>query len=168
MDQGEDADEYEPIEEPDYVEEEDEEMIPAQNDPGDAENDNEVSALIAAAEALTVTSRKLAGLVQSRGYCQNADAKGKGKTGDKGKGKGGKSKGKGKGKTSPEGKPSTKKGSGKNTSSADRQGRLRGSLCLGCGAAGHWIRDCPHVTTFQLPQPTLSLIPKGFPCPKVG
>ncbi|CAE7420471.1 luxQ, partial [Symbiodinium microadriaticum] len=169
VDQGEDADEYEPIEEPDYPEEEDDEMIPDQNDQAGAEDDNEVSALIAAAEALTVTSRKLAGLVQSRGYYQNADAKGKGKSGDKGKGKGGKlggkSKGKGKGKPSSKG-PSSKKGSGKSANSAsDRQGRLRGSLCLGCGAADHWIRDCPHVTTFQAQVATadLELDPEGMP-----
>ena len=36
---------------------------------------------------------------------------------------------------------------GKN--SAERQARLKGSVCLGCGSPDHWIRDCPNVTTYQ-------------------
>ena len=67
--------------------------------------DQEANALIAAAEALTVTSRKLATIAQARGF-YNTDNKGKGKKGiGKHKGKG-KSKGKGKGLKGPSSKGS--------------------------------------------------------------
>ena len=108
-------------------------------------------------QAPTVTSKRLAGLVQPRGYYQT---EGKGKKG-RGKGKG-KSQGKGRGKSlprsagsasgKPSGKASGKKGAptiGKGKSrSVDpvHQQRLQGSLCLGCGSADHWLKDCPSYT----------------------
>ena len=104
-----------------------------------------LSDLAAVAQALTVTSKKLANLVQARGY-YNADAKGgkskgKGKSNSKGKGKSkhaarapGKASGKGSGKSS--------KGKSKGDLSVQQQ-RIQGSLCLGCGSSKHWLRDCP-------------------------
>ena len=107
--------------------------------------------LLAATEALTVTSKKLAGLY--------TDGKGKGKgkakpADKKGKGKGGKTKSQGtpkgpSGKGNGNGNGKGKKGPGKMPPTAERQQRLQGALCLGCGASNHWIRDCPHVTLFQ-------------------
>ncbi|CAE7226683.1 unnamed protein product [Symbiodinium sp. CCMP2592] len=149
--QGEDF-EYEPNHEEEGNEDDDEELI--REEAGDSQPTEEVpedmSALLAAAEALTVTSKKLAGLVQSRGFYVQGKGKGKspGKSGGK---KGGKSKGKGSpsGKGHPKGKASGKKGKpggAGGAAGADRQNRLKGSLCLGCGASDHWIRDCPHVT----------------------
>ncbi|CAE7457471.1 unnamed protein product, partial [Symbiodinium necroappetens] len=104
--------------------------------------------LAEAAQALTVTSKKLAGLAQARGFYQpkgassTSSGKGKGKKGSfpsgKGKGKHGKSGNKGVGK-------SKGKGKGKlDAQSALQQQRLQGSLCLGCGSADHWLRDCPN------------------------
>ncbi|CAE7250405.1 TY5A [Symbiodinium natans] len=51
------------------------------------------------------------------------------------------------------------------THGADRQTRLRGSLCLGCGASDHWIRECPHVSNFQaqIASADLELDPEGVP-----
>ncbi|CAE7353272.1 GIP [Symbiodinium sp. CCMP2592] len=169
--QGEEIDEYEPNEEPDYQDDEEEELVPETENVAPAGDDGEVSALIAAAEALTVTSRKLAGLVQSRGYYQSGDGKGKGKPpGDKGKGKSSRAKGKGRGKSqgksTDKGKNSSKgKNSGKGGNSAERQQRLRGSLCMGCGAADHWIRDCPNVSMHQAHIATadVQLDPEGIP-----
>ena len=78
-----------------------------------------------------------------------------GKAGSKGKtGKGGKSKGKGKssgrgmnaGKAKGKGKQSAG-GKGKSENSAVQQQRLKGSLCLGCGSADHWLKDCPSYNT---------------------
>ncbi|CAE7400538.1 GIP [Symbiodinium sp. CCMP2456] len=110
-------------------------------------SDSVGNALAEAAQALTVTSKKLAGLAQSRGFYQTKGApsssgKGKGKTGSpssgKGKGKHGKPGSKGIGK-------SKGKGRGKlDAQSALQQQRLQGSLCLGCGSADHWLRDCPN------------------------
>ncbi|CAE7864917.1 unnamed protein product, partial [Symbiodinium necroappetens] len=108
-------------------------------------SDSVGNALAEAAQALTVTSKKLAGLAQSRGFYQT-----KGVPASSGKGKKGfPSSGKGKGK---QGKPGTKgsgkskgKGRGKlDAQSALQQQRLQGSLCLGCGSADHWLRDCPN------------------------
>ena len=166
-------------EEPDALtenaDEEEDELIPVDEgeeleiyeEPGSLDS---AALLASAVEALTVTSKKLASLAQSRGYYGNSDAKSKGK-GDKGKSKGGKSKsqGKGKGAGGPKGKGSGKKGGGKAakgmTHGADRQTRLRGSLCLGCGASDHWIRECPHVSNFQaqIASADLELDPEGVP-----
>ncbi|CAE7400233.1 FMN2 [Symbiodinium sp. KB8] len=168
--QAEEAEENEPNAEMEYQEDEDEEMIPEVETYTEDVPDGEVSALLAAAEALTVTSKKLAGLVQSRGYYQNHDNKGKGKSGDKGKGKFKGKKGKGKGKiSSSKGKVSSK-GTGKGAGSADRQSRLRGSLCLGCGSSDHWIRDCPHVNTYQaqVASADVELDPEGTPVVNVS
>ena len=107
--------------------------------------DQDYEDLLAAAQALTVTSKKLAQMVQARGYYQT-DAKGK-----KGKGKG-KAKGKGRsskglssktgGKTNQTRSSKGASGKGK-TDPVLQQQRLKGSLCLGCGAADHWLKDCP-------------------------
>ncbi|CAE7560935.1 GIP [Symbiodinium sp. CCMP2456] len=101
-------------------------------------------------QALTVTSKRLAGLVQARGYYQTEGKGKKGKGKSKGRGKGrGKPGGKASGKSFPSfGKASGKKGSGfkgkaKTTDPAVHQQRLQGSLCLGCGASDHWLKDCP-------------------------
>ena len=114
-------------------------------------------------QALTATSKKLASSVQSRGYYNHA-AKGKNKgntSSSKGKDKGqvkksvsfgsapGKSqfnpsKGKGKG---PMGKTTGKGLSGQLTT-VQRQ-RLDSSLCIGCGAADHWLQDCPNISQHQ-------------------
>ena len=91
------------------------------------------------------------GLAQSRGYYQVDANKGKGKGKSKGIGKqrpkGGAGKGKGASKGTRKGK--SKKGTGKSIGLVNKQARLRGSLCLGCGSADHWIKDCPHVSSFQ-------------------
>ena len=114
-------------------------------------------------QALTATSKRLASAVQSRGYYTTA-AKGKNKgtiSGGKGKDKGqakksvsfsqipGKNqmnlnKGKGKGVTGK----TTGKGLGSQLTTVQRQ-RLESSLCIGCGAADHWLRDCPNVSQHQ-------------------
>ncbi|CAE7255028.1 PSMC3, partial [Symbiodinium sp. CCMP2456] len=150
-------------------EDEDEELVPefAEDQYGNEEAPEDVSALLAAAEALTVTSKKLAGLVQSRGFYVEGRGKGfpsgkaGGKKGGKGKTKSQQGRGKSKGKDF--------KGKGKGVSSGksngDRQMRLKGSLCLGCGASDHWIRDCPHVTQFQaqMASAEMELDPEGAP-----
>ncbi|OLP93808.1 hypothetical protein AK812_SmicGene24243 [Symbiodinium microadriaticum] len=103
-------------------------------------------------QSLTVTSKRLASLVQARGYYQT-DGKGKGK-GKKGFGKSkGKSKSKGKGRGKPSssfgtgsgkaGKSSGGKGGKPRMPDAVHQQRLQGSLCLGCGSPDHWLKDCP-------------------------
>ena len=169
-DQGEDHENAEPNNDEEYGDGEEEELIPeeAVQEFDNAETPEDVSALLAAAEALTVTSKKLAGLVQSRGFYVDGKGKGSpfGKSGGKAGGKSG-AKGKGKGKTRPargKGKGTDAKGKGK-SGGADRQVRLKGSLCLGCGAADHWIRDCPHVTQFQaqLASADVELDPEGAP-----
>ena len=167
--QAEEAEENEPNAELDYQEDEEEEMIPETEAYPEDVPDGEVSALLAAAEALTVTSRKLAGLVQSRGYYQNPEGKGKGKSGDKGKGKSKSKKGKGKGKGAAKGK-TMNKGAAKGAGSADQQNRLRGSLCLGCGSSDHWLRDCPHVNTYQaqVASADVELDPEGIPLMNVS
>ncbi|CAE7889819.1 RE1 [Symbiodinium microadriaticum] len=109
--------------------------------------DDEWNSLV---QSLTVTSKRLAGLAQARGYYQT-DGKGKkGKGKGKGRGKGrGKSGGKSSGKPSSSfGKAAGKKGPGpkgknKHLDPAVQQQRLQGSLCLGCGASDHWLKDCP-------------------------
>ena len=112
--------------------------------------------------ALTVTSRRLAELTQSRGYYNSGGKKGRGR------GKGGKNKSSSKGfppnKGSGKCKPTTSssspssampakgKGAGKpsptvtKASLAEQQQGLKDATCLGCGSAGHWLRDCPVVT----------------------
>eukprot|EP00435_Cladocopium_sp_Y103_P012135 s282_g3.t1 len=110
-------------------------------------------------QALTATSKKLAANVQSRGYYTNV-AKGKGKS----VASGGKSKGKDKGQgkksgvaspqsTSFKGKSKSvtkgKAGKGSSQMSSTQRQRLESSLCLGCGASDHWLRDCPNVTLHQ-------------------
>ena len=105
------------------------------------------STLLAAAQALTVTSKQLAGLAQARGFYHV----------DKGQGKKGKAKGKGRGKKGLSTKSKSqskgfykgKTGKGKGTgdsSAALRQSRLNGSTCLGCGSPDHWLKDCPSHT----------------------
>ena len=107
-----------------------------------AADDGIENALWDVAESLTVTSKKLAGLVQARGY-YSVDGKGGGKGPGKQKGK---SKAKGKGKSLPKGKGKAgSKGKGKLDNPIQQQ-RLKGSLCLGCGSADHWLRDCPFHT----------------------
>ncbi|CAE7832499.1 unnamed protein product [Symbiodinium sp. CCMP2592] len=174
--QGADQENYEPNDVEHYDEQEEEELIPDDSqvaDEGDNGGVDEVSALLAATEALTVTSKKLAGMMQSRGFYM--DGKGK----DKGKGKSSDRKGKGKGKpksggkTAGKGKSAGRKGPGKPSAAAnsgDRQRRLQGALCLGCGAADHWIRECPHVTPFQaqLASADVELDAEGVPVVHVG
>ncbi|CAE7314402.1 unnamed protein product, partial [Symbiodinium sp. CCMP2592] len=111
-------------------------------------------ALYTMAQALTVSSRKLSSIMQARGFYQ-VDPKGKGK-GKSGRGKGkGKSKGKPfqKGGAPKGGNPTIPKGKGKTKGQAgfdpQRQARLRGALCLGCGSSEHWVKDCPTMSTFQ-------------------
>lgn len=103
-------------------------------------------ALSAVVEALTVTSKRLAEITKSRGFYQD---KGKGKnpskSGGKSKGKSkgadkGRSKGKGKGKPGP----TPSKGN-----FAKQRNMIDDSLCLGCSQPGHWLRDCPYVSTFS-------------------
>ena len=107
---------------------------------------------------MTATSKRLAATVQSRGYYTTAKDKGKGK----GHGKGaGKDKGFGKkGTTSSSSPTTTSKGKGSGKSKAGSKGgkskmnptqgqRMQASLCLGCGASDHWLRECPHVTQHQ-------------------
>ena len=107
---------------------------------------NESQALLMAAEALTVTSKKLAGLAQARGY-YNPDGKGKAKGKGSGNGKGSKGKASGKGKSKGgKGKPSQKGKAKLDISNPVQQQRLKGSLCLGCGSPDHWLRDCPSFT----------------------
>ncbi|CAE7733599.1 unnamed protein product [Symbiodinium sp. CCMP2592] len=124
----------------------------------------EFEALISAANALTVTSKKLATIAQARGYYA-VEGKGKSKKGGnppKGKGKG-KGKGKSKGKPFAKGPP---KGQGKATGAdAQKQARLRGALCLGCGSSEHWVRDCPTTSVYQaqLASVDVELDPEGFP-----
>ena len=124
-----------------------------------------MSDLAAVAQALTVTSKKLANLVQARGYyntdTKGGKSKGKGKSNSKGKGKGkpaarapGKSSGKGSGKGS--GKLS--KGRSKGDVSVQQQ-RIQGSLCLGCGSSG-LTSGFPRVVTWQ--SVLTSGIPKSF------
>ncbi|CAE7154020.1 unnamed protein product, partial [Symbiodinium necroappetens] len=148
-DQGEYLAEDEPNALDDDAGDDEEELVPDEGQEPPEEDsavDDSAAAIVAAAQALTVTSKKLAGLVQGRGF-YNVDAKGKGRSG-KGhggdKGKSGKGKAKSKGRGGPKGKAPARKGGGKAGNGQDRQQRLRGSLCLGCGSADHWIRDCPH------------------------
>ena len=109
-------------------------------------------------QAMTATSKRLAATMQSRGYYTTAKDKGKGK----GHGKGaGKDKGFGKkGTTSSSSPTTTSKGKGSGKSKAGSKGgkskmnptqrqRVQASLCLGCGASDHWLRECPHVTQHQ-------------------
>ena len=109
-------------------------------------------------QAMTATSKRLAATMQSRGYYTTAKDKGKGK----GHGKGaGKDKGFGKkGTTSSSSPTTTSKGKGSGKSKAGSKGgkskmnptqrqRMQASLCLGCGASDHWLRECPHVTQHQ-------------------
>ena len=128
----------------DYVEDESQEFNGGET--GEDWEQDDTQALLAAAQALTVTSRKLAGLAQARGYYQTegksngknaGKAKGKGKGGSKGKTPKGQGKGKSKSKSSGKGKTRT------DASSTLQQQRLKGSLCLGCGSPDHWLKDCP-------------------------
>ena len=125
----------------------------AEDVPGEG-HDAEIDDIHEVLQALTVTSKRLASLVQARGY-YHTDGKGKGK---KGKGKGRpKGKGKGRGKLTPrpsvsggkasgkKGQPVSAKGKSKNDNAVHQQ-RLQGSLCLGCGSADHWLKDCPSYT----------------------
>ena len=131
-----------------------------------------------AVEALTVTSKRLADITKARGFYQAKDKKGKGgqKSSPKGKGKGksssfrsssapSKSFGKGK-------RPQSKgKGFGKPSPTPTRanfdlqQKRLEESLCLGCGSADHFIRDCPQSSTYsaQLTTAGIVLDAQGIP-----
>ena len=131
------AEEFEPDELPEYE---------AGDDAGDEH------------QAMTATSKRLAATMQSRGYYTTAKDKGKGK----GHGKGaGKDKGFGKkGTTSSSSPTTTSKGKGSGKSKAGSKGgkskmnptqrqRMQASLCLGCGASDHWLRECPHVTQHQ-------------------
>ena len=145
-----------PEDEPDGADEgddldEEEELV---RDQGDQSENLEIEsgdakAFLAAVQALTVTSKKLAGLAQSRGYYQVDSNKGKGKGKGKGKQRSKGSSGKGKGASKGPSKGKSKTGTGKSIGLADKQARLRGSLCLGCGSADHWIKDCPRVSSFQ-------------------
>ena len=163
----------EPNEEPEVLDEAEEELVPEYPDYQEAdesfepEPSKDMNALLAAAEALTVTSKRLASLVQARGY-YHVDGKSKGKSKSagaekKGKGKGGHMGAKSGGKSGK----GTRKGMGKQggKGSGDKQARLRGSLCLGCGAADHWVRDCPHMSSYQaqLASADLELDPEGSP-----
>ncbi|CAE7242540.1 RE1 [Symbiodinium natans] len=168
--QGEELDyEIEPNEELDAQDYDDEELIPEIGEGQEADGSSDMNALLAAAEALTVTSKRLAGLVQARGFYQvdgkskgkgknSAFKKGKGKSksGSKGANQGAKSAGKG-------GKKGLSRGLGKG--SGDRQARLHGSACLGCGATDHWVRDCPHVNNYQAQLATadVELDAEGYP-----
>ncbi|CAE7296335.1 unnamed protein product [Symbiodinium sp. KB8] len=120
------------------------------------EQSNDMQALLSAAQALTVTSKRLAGLVQARGFYQSGKSSSGGMfKGSKGRGKGGKSKGKGfsskgaggKGNGHPasggKAKGKTEQGKGAKAGTPLHRSRLKGSLCLGCGSPDHWIKDCP-------------------------
>ena len=138
-------DDYEYEEEPD-------EQVPEEV-PADFEGDKEETA-----QALTATSKRLAAATQARGYYTSAlkgKGKGVGKTKDKGDGKKGSttsssstSKGKGQGGKSGKGAPKGASKGGKGKTSTQRH-RLQSSLCLGCGASDHWLRECPHMTQHQ-------------------
>ena len=112
-------------------------------------------------QALTATSKKLAATVQSRGYYMNA-SKGKGKSVASGGKSKGKDKGQGKkpgvaspqpasfkGKSKSFSKGQSKSSRGSSQMSPTQRQRLESSLCLGCGASDHWLRDCPNVTLHQ-------------------
>ncbi|CAE7806594.1 RE1, partial [Symbiodinium necroappetens] len=138
-------------EENEQADEEDDGAAWGDYDAGDGGHYDENEDLHELMQALTVTSKRLAGLVQARGFYQTdgkGKSKGKGKGKSKGKGRGGKSAvgskpfGKSSGK---KGQPSKSKGKGK-TDNALHQQRLQGSLCLGCGASDHWLKDCPSYT----------------------
>ena len=127
-----------------------------EQDEGADENNTEgpsddVQALLSAAQALTATSKRLAGLVQARGFYQAGKSNFAGSPkGSKGRGKGGKSKGKGVsgkggGHVYPGGKfkSKTDNGKGAKVGTPLHRSRLKGSLCLGCGSPDHWIKGCP-------------------------
>ncbi|CAE7804420.1 GIP [Symbiodinium necroappetens] len=127
-----------------------------EQDEGADENNTEgpsddVQALLSAAQALTVTSKRLAGLVQARGFYQAGKSNFAGSPkGSKGRGKGGESKGKGVsgkggGHVFPGGKfkGKTDNGKGAKVSTSLHRSRLKGCLCLGCGSPDHWIKGCP-------------------------
>jgi len=121
-------------------------------------------------QALTVTSKRLADLTKARGFFKAGD---KGINPSKGKSKG---KGKGKSKDGSKSKNSGK-GHGKNKGSGVgkpspmptqanfdlQQKRIRDALCLGCGSAGHWLRDCPSVQrhSAQMVTAGMTLDPAG-------
>ena len=89
-------------------------------------------------QAMTATSKRLAATMQSRGYYTTAK--------DKGKGKG---HGKGAGKDKGFGKKGTTSSSSPAKMNPNQRLRAQASLCLGCGASDHWLRECPHVTQHQ-------------------
>ena len=115
--------------------------------------------LLEVANALTVTSQRLAEITKARGYYNVKGGSGK----SKGKSKSIKGKGK------PKGKPSSKgngKGSAAPASSAGKgrgapgvtpsktnldlqKQRLADATCLGCGSPGHWLKDCPKQSRFS-------------------
>ena len=117
------------------------------------EHGDDMQALLSAAQALTVTSKRLAGLVQARGFYQSGKpssggtfkgSKGRGKSKGKGfssKGVGGK--GSGHSASGGKGKGKTDQGKGAKAGTPLHRSRLKGSLCLGCGSPDHWIKDCP-------------------------
>ena len=48
------------------------------------------------------------------------------------------------GKSKPTGKAWQRLGNARSKAKSDiQQQRLRGRLCLACGASDHWLRDCP-------------------------
>ena len=48
-----------------------------------------------------------------------------------------------------QGTKQSKSGKGSSQVSFTQRQRLESSLCLGCGASDHWLRDCPTVTLHQ-------------------
>ena len=91
------------------------------------------TALLAAAEAFTVTSNKLAGLVQSRGFYVE-------------------------GRGNPSGKPSGKPSGGLGLAVP-----ITSSLCLGCWASDHWISPHVTQYQAQMASADLELDPEGVP-----
>ena len=141
---------------------------PSQTDP----QDSNVSELM---EALTVTSKRLAELTKARGFFKSDVKKdGKGGNGKNSKGKGGfkgssfkgssKGSSKGKGKSKGSGKGGLRSSPMPTKANYDeQQKRIRDALCLGCGSAGHWLRECPNVQrhSAQMVTAGLTLDPLG-------
>ena len=150
--------------------EEEEELVPDAGDQADgqAAAESDVNALLECAQALTVTSKKLAGLVHATTRpMRRARARAR---------------------TPKESEVSMvsarltaqvelrarsavptasqwKHGAGNIRPFMNVLFSLKGSLCLGCGSPDHWVRDCPHVLSFQAPLASadVELDPEGTP-----
>ncbi|CAL1130232.1 unnamed protein product, partial [Cladocopium goreaui] len=115
--------------------------------------------LLEVANALTVTSQRLAEITKARGYYNVKGGSGK----SKGKSKSIKGKGKPKGKPSSKGNgkggaaPASSAGKGRGAPGVTpsktnldlQKQRLADATCLGCGSPGHWLKDCPKQSRFS-------------------